>query len=224
MQQPFCVYEDVYQVGGAGISHPADCAVYMIDCGAELVLIDCGAGAEGSLEAITGNIEALGFDLEKLSTVIATHRHIDHIGSLWRLKRDYGAKVVAHELDTEGIERGTGTVARMYGIDYQPCPVDIKVGGESGSLSRGRYEMNIIHIPGHTPGGIAVYVDMGSRVLFGQDIHGPYSLPGADREQARQSLSMLMQLEADILCEGHFGIYKPEEKVRSYIDSYLVRL
>ncbi len=31
----------------------------------------------------------------------------------------------------------------------------------------------------------------------------------------------LINLNADILCEGHFGIYKPAEKVRSYIEHYL---
>jgi len=82
----------------------------------------------------------------------------------------------------------------------------------------------MIHIPGHTAGGIAVYVDMEKRVLFGQDIHGPYSLPGANRSKAKQSLQKLIDLEADILCEGHFGIYQSKEGVRAYINSYLLRL
>ncbi len=62
----------------------------------------------------------------------------------------------------------------------------------------------------------------GNRVLFGQDIHGPY-IPswGANLAQAKSSLENLEALEADILCEGHFGIYKPKDKVKEYIQGYL---
>ena len=69
-------------------------------------------------------------------------------------------------------------------------------------MSFARHELKIVHIPGHTPGSIAAYLDIdGQRVLFGQDIHGPY-LPqwGADREQARASLLKLIGVKADVLC------------------------
>ena len=221
MNQPFCVYKDVYQVGGSDISHPADCAVYLIDCG-DLVLIDAGAGP--SYDRLVDNIETLGFNPKKLKTVIATHRHIDHIGSLWQFKKEFGAQIIAHQLDAEGIEKGLNTAAELYDIEYQPCTIDIKIDDAETSFAYGNHELNIIHIPGHTAGGIAVYVDMEVRVLFGQDVHGPYSLPGADRSQAKQSLQKLIDLNADILCEGHFGIYQSKEKVRAYINSYLLRL
>jgi len=73
------------------------------------------------------------------------------------------------------------------------------------------------------PGSIAVYRDYaGERVLFGQDIHGPF-LPefGADLAAWRRSMNMLLGLEADILCEGHFGVYRTKTRVREYIESYL---
>jgi hypothetical protein len=34
-------------------------------------------------------------------------------------------------------------------------------------------------------------------------------------------MNELLELNADILCEGHFGIYKPKDKVRNYIERYL---
>jgi len=58
-------------------------------------------------------------------------------------------------------------------------------------------------------------------VLFGQDVHGPYFLKGSSPEQARTSLRRLIDLEADILCEGHFGVYEPKEEVRRYIEGHL---
>ena len=221
MDQPFCVYKDVYQVGGSDISHPADCAVYLIDCG-DLVLIDAGAGL--SFDRLVDNIQALGFDPEKLKAVFATHRHIDHIGSLWQFQKEFGAQIIAHQLDADGIEKGVNTAAELYDIEYQPCTIDIEISDTETSFRYGDYELNVLHIPGHTAGGIAVYVDMEKRVLFGQDVHGPYSLPGANRTNAKQSLQKLIDLDADILCEGHFGIYEPKERVNAYINSYLLRL
>ena len=80
----------------------------------------------------------------------------------------------------------------------------------------------IIHIPGHTQGSIAIYVDMEKRILFGQDVHGPYCPEwGADPEQAKISLQKLIDLETDILCEGHFGIYQPAAEVKRYIEGHL---
>jgi glyoxylase-like metal-dependent hydrolase (beta-lactamase superfamily II) len=46
----------------------------------------------------------------------------------------------------------------------------------------------------------------GQRILFGQDIHGPF-LPafGSDIAQWRTSMEMILALKPDILCEGHCG-------------------
>jgi hypothetical protein len=59
-------------------------------------------------------------------------------------------------------------------------------------------------------------------VLFGQDIHGPF-LPefGADLSAWRHSMETLLSLEADILCEGHFGVYRMKARVKEYIEGYL---
>jgi len=218
MNQPFCVYKDVYQVGGSDISHPADCSVYLIDCD-DLVMIDASAGS--SFDRLVDNIETLGFDPKKMKAVIATHRHI---GSLWQFKKKFGVQIIAHQLDADDIEKGLNTAAELYGVEYQPSTIDIKIDNAEISFTYGDHELNVIHIPGHTAGGVAIYTDMGKRVLFGQDVHGPYSLPGVDRSKAKQSLQKLIDLDADILCEGHFGIYQSKEKVRAYINSYLLRL
>jgi len=75
----------VYQIGGSDITDPKDCSVYLIDTG-ELVLIDTGAGA--SVNKIVANIERLGLDPSKISAIILTHCHIDHIGGAHFLKRN----------------------------------------------------------------------------------------------------------------------------------------
>jgi len=216
------VSQDVYIVGGADLSHPYDCSVYLVDGGEEMVLIDSGAG-EG-FELIVDNIRSLGLRPDKLKAVIATHSHIDHIGALFRFREEYGVEVIAHELDTEAIETGIGSGAEYYGVSYQPCKVDVILRGSEETVGCGHHDLKVIHIPGHTPGSIAVYLDAGTRILFGQDVHGPYLLKGSNTDQAKISLRRLADLDADILCEGHFGVYEPKEEVRRYIEGHLRNL
>jgi len=220
MKQACQICKDIYIVGSADLSHPYDCCIYLLNLG-NLVIIDSGAGL--SFEKIVSNIERLGFDPKKLKTVLATHAHIDHIGSLHKFQERYKSQIVAHELDAEAIESGIGVAAEAYGVDYLPCTIDIRLSEDEQTLKFGDLELKTVHTPGHTPGSIAAYVDIdGKRVLFGQDIHGPY-IPewGADRELAAASLQKLIDLKADILCEGHFGVYQPAEEVRRYIEYYL---
>ena len=219
MQKPYQVCKDVYLIGGSDLSHPYDCSVYLVACGDDLVLIDAGAG--DSFDRLVDNIKSLGFKPEHLVAAIATHAHIDHIGALHQFREEFGAQIVAHELEAKAIETGTGTGAEFYGVAYTPCKVDVKLSGLPEVLLYGGRELKVIHIPGHTPGSIAVYADMEQRVLFGQDVHGPYFLPGSDTAMARISLQKLIDLKADILCEGHFGVYQPAAAVTKYIEGYL---
>ena len=221
MRKPEKIVDGIYIVGGSDISHSYDCSVYLIDAG-ELLLVDAGAGQ--SFRRLMANIEQVGLNPGDLSTVLVTHCHIDHVGSLADLKKSYGVKIVAHELDAEAIETGDGVLADFYGVDYEPVQVDREVQGAEEKLRFGDLEVTAVHIPGHTPGSMALYVDLasGERVLFGQDIHGPYNPAwGADPGQARASLEKLVSLKADILCEGHFGIFRPAASVEKYISQYL---
>jgi metallo-beta-lactamase class B len=221
MRKPEKIVDGIYIVGGSDISHSYDCSVYLIDAG-ELLLVDAGAGQ--SFRRLMANIEQVGLNPGNLSTVLVTHCHIDHVGSLADLKKNYGVTIVAHELDAEAIETGDGVLADFYGVNYQPVQVDREVQGAEEKLRFGDLEVTAVHIPGHTPGSMALYVDLasGERVLFGQDIHGPYNPAwGADPGQARASLEKLVSLKADILCEGHFGIFRPAASVEKYISQYL---
>lgn len=218
------ICDRVYAVGGPGLSQPSDCCIYLVNVGSELVLIDAGAGE--STDRIEKNIESLGFDPSRIGHIVATHCHIDHIGGLFPLVEKYHPLVVAHELDRSGIEGEDDrlTAASMYGIDYRPVKVDILLKGVLVKQVLGDLEISFIHTPGHTPGSISVYFDSkDGRVLFGQDIHGPFSDSwGSDLDEWRMSMKKLLDLKADILCEGHAGIYKGD-KVQKYIESYIKR-
>lgn len=224
LNKPYEVYHGVYLIGSSSITHSADCSVYLVDCEKEeLVLIDSGAGPSYTL--LVKNAELLGFDLTNLKALILTHKHIDHIGAAAKFRKNFYCQVIAHELDAKNIEEGEQflTGAQAYGVKLEPCPVDMKLNQPETKLTFGKLEFHLLWTPGHTPGGISVFVDIkGKRVLFGQDIHGPL-IPewGANLEQYRESMQKLISLKPDILCEGHFGVYEPADKVRKYIEGYI---
>lgn len=226
MSKPQKIWEKVYQIGGPNISHPSDCCIYLVDVGnEESVLIDCGAGE--SFDKLVKNMELIGFDPKKLKAIILTHCHIDHIGAASLFKKELDLAIFAHEKDSEAIEGKdiTRTAASWYGVEYSSIALDYKFSMEREELTVGDMEFNCLHTPGHTPGSISVYCDIeGKRILFGQDIHGPFDESfKSNIEDWRKSMEKLLGLEADILCEGHFGIYKPKEDVKRYIEGYLGR-
>lgn len=217
------VCEGVYRVGGAGLSDPRDCLVYLADMG-DLVLVDCGAGP--GWPRIAHNIRSIGFDPVSLHALVLTHAHVDHIGAAAAIKRQTGCAVVAHELDRAAIESGdpVRTAASWYGVDLEPLVVDRAVTGKSDQLDLSGGVMTLIHTPGHTPGSMVAVVEPGdgNLVLFGQDVHGPFSDQfDSDLTAWRNSMRDLIALEADILCEGHFGVYRGRQSVREFIEEHL---
>lgn len=210
-------------VGGPETSHPEDATSFVIDLGGELVMIDCGVGR--SIGRILRNIEQAGLDAAAISTLILTHCHIDHIGAASELRERLGCRILIHDLDADAVEAGdpVSTAANWYGIDFPPTPVDCRLKGSGEILCFGGESLHWIHIPGHTPGSIAVWLERGGqRILFGQDIHGPF-LPAfaSNIDRWRDSMERLLILKADILCEGHFGIFQPADRVEAYIQKNL---
>lgn len=223
MAMPKKVCDGVYIIGGSDITRPEDCCVYLVEAGNELVLIDAGAGR--SVGQLIDNTRILGLNPDHITRLIATHGHIDHVGGLYELKDVLGVDVIAHELELPAIEEGLSnlTADYLYGVKYRPVKVDLILQGEQNHLDIGGRVFTCMHTPGHTPGSISVYVDIdGKRILFGQDIHGPFNRSwGSDKQQWRESMNRLLELKADFLCEGHFGIYSSRQEVASYIQHYL---
>jgi glyoxylase-like metal-dependent hydrolase (beta-lactamase superfamily II) len=63
---------------------------------------------------------------------------------------------------------------------------------------------------------------LGLKILFAQDVHGPLH-PDLKSDAAlyRRSLKLLLSLEADVLCEGHYGIYRGKPAVAAFIEQFL---
>jgi glyoxylase-like metal-dependent hydrolase (beta-lactamase superfamily II) len=212
------IHNGVYHVTDSG------CSVYLVNTHSHegLVLIDCGM----NINQIK-NIKEFNLDPMDIKHCIITHNHIDHIAACYQLKKLVKEiKFYAHELDAKAIEeKGYDdlTAASWYGVSYKPVKLDRKFKKEKEELEIGSLKFHIIHTPGHTPGSISVFLEVkDKKILFGQDIHGPFSKDfNSDLEDYQKSMKKLLDLEADMLCEGHFGIFEPAERVRSYIKKYM---
>jgi glyoxylase-like metal-dependent hydrolase (beta-lactamase superfamily II) len=217
------ITDEVFQVGGPGLSAPEDAAVYLISIPGHAALIDCGCG--GATDLLLANVESAGVRPEDLELLLLTHCHFDHTGAACALRDRLGCTVVAHALDASYIERGDDEVsaATWYGSRLQPCPVDRKLGTQLEPIAVGERTITAIHIPGHSPGSVAYLMfSAGRSVLFAQDVHGPLH-PSllSDAAAYQASLRRLLETGADILCEGHFGIFEGREEVAKFIRRFM---
>jgi glyoxylase-like metal-dependent hydrolase (beta-lactamase superfamily II) len=212
----------IHQIAGPEITAPYDCAVYLVNTG-EQFLIDAGSGFH--FQATVENIRGLGVDPSRLSMVLLTHCHYDHIGAAPLFREQLGIPLVMHEEDAAIVARGDSrlTAAICFNVSFTPFPVDHTLAGSNGEISLTTETLSWIHTPGHTPGSIAPYLDIdGERVLFGQDISAPLlEAYDCDPVAWETSIAALMALEADIFCDGHSGAIKGKRKVKAYLKAVL---
>lgn len=217
------ITSEIWQVGGDGFTTAQDAAIYLVCFDNCAALVDAGCG--GQIDRLEANIRACGVEPEQIEWLLLTHCHFDHIGGAEEVRARFDCPLVVHEKDAVAMETGNSlrTAATWYGKHQQPVTVDIKLSGSRNQITLGSRQVTAIHTPGHTPGSVVYLVESdGMRVLFGQDVHGPlHDDFGSDREDYRQSLLDMAKLEVDILCEGHFGIFRGGDQVRNFIRSFL---
>ena len=131
--------------------------------------------------------EAKKEDLEVV-TIVNTHGHGDHTAGNAKLKSLTGAEIIIHALDAEGY-----TGADILVIDQE-------------IFQLGEIIYDIIHTPGHTPGGICIYAQgnlfTGDTLFVGDS--GRTDLPGGHRPTLAESIRRLMKLPDDtIFWPGH---------------------
>ncbi|MDY6954925.1 MAG: MBL fold metallo-hydrolase, partial [Thermodesulfobacteriota bacterium] len=208
------VTEEIYQVGGQGRTSPEDAAVYLMKVGNHAALIDAGCGY--AHDRLLQNIRLCGVKPEQIQYLLITHCHFDHTGGVKGLQEELQCETIAHELDAPFLEQGDDevTAATWYGSSIQSFTVDRKLSGARQEIDLGGRVIEAIHTPGHSPGSVVYLTESeGQRVLFAQDVHGPLHVSLlSDETDYIQSLRLILSLEADILCEGHFGIYRGKEE------------
>jgi len=217
------ITSEIFQVGGSVYTSPEDAAIYLINYGGHAALVDAGCGY--AHERLLRNIRECGVAPEQIECLLITHCHFDHTGGVSRLKEQLRCTTVAHELEADYLEQGDNgvTAASWYGASIRPFTVDRRLSSAQEEISLGGRSIRAIHIPGHSPGSVVYLTESeGLKVLFAQDVHGPLA-PSllSNRKEYLHSLRLLISLEADILCEGHYGIYRGKKEAAKFISSFL---
>jgi len=114
--------------------------------------------------------------------IINTHCHPDHTCGNKVIKEATGASIVRHA-DDELLLHDPGAKDYFSRQDFASSPpADILVKGGDHQLRFGKYTLNIIHTPGHSPGSICIYVDKnlftGDSLFVGAA--GRVDVPGGD--------------------------------------------
>ena len=217
------ILDNLWQVGGAEYTTVEDAAVYLVCFGEKAALIDAGCGNDR--EALFDNISEVLPPGAEIEYLLLTHCHYDHTGGAEATRNRYGCKIVAHNLDATYLENGDNTVtaASWYGARMNPFKIDHKITGKEESFHVGNGIVTAYHCPGHSPGSLVYVTQIDSNcVLFGQDVHGPLEASFlSNREDYHRSLKFMQTLKADILCEGHFGIYRGTDHINRFIQSFL---
>ena len=217
------ITSEIFEVGGGNLTSPDDAAIYLVKYGDEAALVDSGTGR--GMERLLANIRKCGVDPEQIKYLLITHCHYDHTGGAAELKRRIGLEIVAHKLDALHLETGDNgvTAASWYGAALEPFRVDRKLAGPKEEILLGGRIIDILHAPGHSPGSVVYLTESdGLKVLFAHDVHGPLD-PRllSNRGDYEKSLKMLLLIGADILCEGHYGVYRGKADVAAFIRQFM---
>jgi hydroxyacylglutathione hydrolase len=219
------VCEGVYYIMGQDEFIP-DSHTYVIGdpASGDLSLIDVGLAGKGRYKV--DSLRKLGLDPSSVKRIIMTHTHMDHIGCVPEVMAEIpGVELWVHRLEAEPLEKGDDRT--VYGMDmfksmvqmqYKIKPDAYKLtvhrkieGGDT--LQIGGMEWEVIHIPGHSMGGIALYhrpqkVLIPGDVIYADLAIGRFDLHGADPGALRDSLYRLAEYDIEFLLPGHNNLVK----------------
>jgi len=131
--------------------------------------------------------------------LLLTHGHWDHAGGVAAVRKAYGCPVLCHELEVQRVQKETGVaVDQVFRDDTEPVP-----------------GLKVIHVPGHTEGNCAFFLQH-ERILFSGDVifgkgsiagNEPVNLPpeemSLDWKGACANLSKLRSLDFDCCMMSH---------------------
>ena len=165
--------------------------------------------------------------------MVATHCHLDHMGSMARLKEAFGSRIAAHPEDADVIE-GRKPYTR-FKLDplravyykalgplypYEHARVDVRV--RDGEILDAFGGLLVVHLPGHTEGSIALFHE-DTGVLFTGDtirneggvLDGPPPQFTPDIELAYDGIRRsVLALEFDALLPGHGEVIRSGARER----------
>jgi len=222
------IIEGIHRVDEAS-GNMAHSNVFLVIDGKQLFVVD--TGTPGNAKKIVGYIQKIGHQLSEVSTIILTHYHMDHAGSVKELKNLTDAKVAVHVEDADFVSgkkpypKPKNVLFRAVSSFIKIEPVEVEIPLKDGDKI-GR--LRVTHTPGHTPGSI-VLLDEKRKVLFAGDTlrFDGSKLSGApeqytwNEDKEKESIERISKLEFDVMLPGHGEILKPyaSSAVKEYIDS-----
>ena len=166
------------------------------DTAKDCLIIDTGLDPQPLLNFLNEN------DLNPIA-VILTHGHADHITAVPALKKHFPQiKICIHHEDAEMLTCSNQNLSRLAGIDFSTDSADHLITQE-GPIEYAGIKLQIIHTPGHTPGGICLYYEPENLIFTGDtlfaDSIGRTDFPSYDMQKCHTQLiesirSKLLQL------------------------------
>jgi len=140
--EPTKIFDNLYAIGRDTTT------VYALTTSEGIVLID--AGYADQLESVLlPGMQKLGLDPARIKYVLVTHGHPDHYGGSMALQQRYGAKVGVSMADAEAMAR-----PGRNGAPPRNVPKQDVVLVEGTPLKVGDTQIDVVAIPGHTPGSL----------------------------------------------------------------------
>lgn len=209
---PGKILEDTYSIDGNYFGIKGLLAIYVVK-GQQSALIDSGT-REGANDVIQA-LRTLGlFPVDK---IILTHEHSDHTQGAIPLIQAMGRDVPVYaSTKAKPIIEDPTKITYDYG-GYAIEPVKNVIPLEEGDVvDLGSVELEIIGVPGHSPGHIALY-DRASKNIFLGDSVGDkidptifvpsFNPPWFDKEGYYRTLAKLKEVEFNTVCLAHYGCW-----------------
>ena len=124
--------------------------------------------------------------------VVLTHGHIDHMAGDAALRQHYsGIKVYIHKLDAEMLTEPQHNLSALVGVMFKTEPADALI-EDGNAIEEAGVKLDVLHTPGHTPGGICLYskdegIVLTDDTLFADSI-GRSDFPGGSMTQLVSSI------------------------------------
>lgn len=198
------------------LGDPTNCYIVFDEESKETMVVD----PAGDVDKI---IEIINILQGKLKYIYITHCHGDHILGVTELKEKMGGKILIHRADSEGLNHTEINLTEIIGMGRIELEADSRI--DDGDLIHlGNLEFKVIHTPGHTAGGSALYCDS-EKLLFSGDTlfrgtWGRTDLPTSDFKQIIDSITnKLMKLpDETIVYPGHGKSTKIGEEKPIYLE------
>jgi glyoxylase-like metal-dependent hydrolase (beta-lactamase superfamily II) len=158
-------------------------------------IIACEENREGIVVDPGGDIELIAALVQqhdlKISTIINTHGHFDHLGGNRELLAAFGARLLIHQADAPMLALAAD-VGRMYGMKSENSPEADAWLFDGMEILFGTCSLKVLHTPGHTRGGCCLYFEKERIVITGDtlfaDSIGRTDLPGGSHQQIIESI------------------------------------